>query len=180
MIKTAYRVTQNNNALTIIHSSKKELLYSSLWYMEFGKTCSEIKNLDGKKIYTITKKFQFWKWRMVYLIRNSLPQKLILISQNTRNTVFKIEIENNIYEVKIHYNSRKSIYKNNKKIVEIDSSFSDKNYTEAIKVLQLENENLKITFLIITCLLIGETELHTKKVMMKSQNELEKNEEPWS
>jgi hypothetical protein len=117
---------------------------------------------------------------MVYYIVDNCKNKYILISQNTRDTIFKIEIENTIYEIKTHYQKRKSIYKNHKKIAEIDESFSDENYSESIKIILLENENIKIPFLLASCLLIGETELYHKKVVMKSQKELEKNEEPWS
>jgi hypothetical protein len=180
MNKTIYKIAHFNNELTLLEADKKDKIYSSFWFMEFGKTCSEIKDSDGNRMYYVTKKFQFWKWRMVYLIEDNQEKKSILISLNTKNTVFKIEIENAIYEIKMHYKKRKSIYKNDKKIAEIDASFSDESYTELIKIIHLENEDIKISFLLISCLLIGETELHNKKVVMKSQKELEKNDEPWS
>ena len=176
MKKIAYKIEQNNNELFLTKENSRNLIFSSFWYMEFGKTCAEIKDVKENKIYTITKKFQFWKWRMVYLIYRTVSKASYLISQNTRNTIFKIELLSGHYEIRVHYQKKKSVYKDDVKIAEIDESFSSDKYIN----LSVKNENdIKIIFLLYTCLLIGEKEL-TSKSVMKSQKTLETNEEPWS
>ena len=111
MNKTTYKISHFNNELKIFKADKKEIIYNSFWFMEFGKTCAEVQNSKEELIYSITKKFQFWKWRMVYLIKDNDKKNSILISQNTRNTIFKIEIDSTVYEIKIHFKKKKSVYK---------------------------------------------------------------------
>ena len=175
MKKIAYKIEQNNNELYLTKENAKELIFSSFWYMEFGKTCAEIKDAKENKIYTVTKKFQFWKWRMVYLISQNFKDMTLLISQNTRNTVFKIELLSGNYKIKVHYKKKKSIYKNTIKIAEFDESTAENNL---IKVLVSEKEELERVFLLYACLLIGVNDF-TSKTVLRSQKQLEKNEEPW-
>ncbi|WP_298779833.1 hypothetical protein [uncultured Polaribacter sp.] len=179
MTKKIYRIQQQNNELFVFEPDKKETIYSSYWFMEFGKTCAEVQDSSKENCCLITKKFEFWKWRMVYYIQEKGVKKSILISQNRRNTIFKLVIDNDIYEIKIHFKKKKSIYKNNKKIAEFDESFTEKDFESTIKFLLLKDESAKIPFIIYTSLLIGENELKSKKIM-KSQKQLEKNEDPWS
>ena len=175
MKKIAYNITQNNNELFLFKENATKSMYNSFWYMEFGKTCAEIKNENEKKLYTITKKFQFWKWRMVYLITKNVNDKSILISQNSRNTIFKIELLEDDYEIKVHYKKKKSIYKNNLKIAEFDELLAEEN---SVKLLVSDANDLEIIFLLYVCLLIGVNDFASKTVL-KSQKQLEKNTEPW-
>lgn len=171
-----YTIKHNNNTLSL--SSSKEKLYSSSWFMDFGKFGCEIFNKDEKSIYTITKKFQFWKWKMVFSIKNNNALIIELISQNNRKTIYSININGITYAIKIHYKKRISIYKNEIKIAEIDESFTDKNFKDSIKLLLLDKIDLEICFLLYACLKIGETD-QTKKTIIASQKELEVNKEPW-
>ena len=176
MNKSNYYITQNNNKLFIFSNDKKEPIYNSFWYMEFGKTCAEIKDATENRIYTITKKFQFWKWRMVYLISQNFKDMTLLISQNIRNTIFKIELLSGDYEIKVHYKKKKSVYKNNVKIAEFDESLAEEN---KIDLQVSETEELDKIFLLYVCLLIGVNDFKSKGVLT-SQKQLELNEEPWS
>tara|TARA_R110001592_G_scaffold17748_1_gene74225 strand:- start:8780 stop:8959 length:180 start_codon:yes stop_codon:yes gene_type:complete len=54
-----YSIKHFNNTLDLFSSEEK--LYSSKWFMDFGKFGSEIFNSEEKIIYFITKKFKFWK-----------------------------------------------------------------------------------------------------------------------
>ena len=83
------------------------------------------------------------------------------------------------YQLRIHFNKRKSIYKNGNKIAEFDESFSGKDFEEYIKVQLLDQKELEICFLLFSCLIIGETE-QNKKAIFTSQKQLEPNEEPWN
>ncbi|MEO9572226.1 MAG: hypothetical protein ABJH82_00345 [Polaribacter sp.] len=170
-----YLITQQNNRLEIFKPDKQQTLFSSFWFMEFGKTLAEIFDANEKLVYTVTKKFKFWRLRMVYLIARNVGNETILISQNTRNTVFKVELLSGSYEIKVHYKKKKSIYKDNIKIAEIDESFSD---GKKIKLLALDDSKINVIFLLYSCLQIGENELSTKTIM-KSQKKLEVNEDPW-
>lgn len=171
-----FYIHHNNNQLEVFNPKNQELILSSYWFMEFGKTCAEIYDANKKLVYSVVKRFQFWKWRMVYLIYRNVEDKSYLISQNTRNTIFKIDLLSGNYEIRVHYQNKKSIYKDDVKIAEIDESLSENEY---VKLLVVDEDNIKIIFLLYSCLLVGEKEL-TSKSVMKSQKRLEINDEPWS
>lgn len=166
----------NNNIE--VHADKT-IVFSSSWYMEFGKVISELFDKDDNRIYTMTKQFQFWKWRMVYHIKKNGVLVSELISQNNRKTIFAIQLDQILYEIKINYKKRSSVYKNGVKIAEIDESFTDAAFKDDIKILLLANEDLEISFLLFSCLKIGETDQRTKS-LLTSQKQLEINDEPWS
>jgi len=73
------------------------------------------------------------------------------------------------------YKKKKSIYKNTIKIAEFDESTAENNL---IKVLVSEKEELERGFLLYACLLIGINDF-TSKTVLRSQKQLEKNEEQW-
>jgi hypothetical protein len=146
--------------------------------MDFGKFGSEIFNSDEKNVYSITKKFKFWKWKMVFTIIDSKENVMHLISQNNRKTIYSIDVDSVIYVIKVHYKKKKSIFKNGKKIAEFDESFSDENFKECIKLQILDKKDLEICFLLFSCLKIGETEQNSKAILT-SQKQLESNQEPW-
>ena len=177
MAKELYSIKHYNNRLDIFNS--KENLYNSQWFMDFGKFGSEIFNSDEKNVYSITKKFKFWKWKMVFTIKDNKENVLNLISKNNRKTIYSIAVEEVTYEIKIHYKKKKSIFKNGEKIAELDESFSDKNFKEYIKLQLLDKKDLEICFLLFSCLKIGETE-QSSNAILTSQKQLEPNEEPWS
>lgn len=171
-----YAIKHYNNTLSVYLS--EERLFESSWFMDFGKFGCEIFDKNDKIIYKITKQFQFWKWRMVYHVKNKVSTNE-LISQNNRKTIYSIDVNQITYEVKIHYKKKISIYKNSVKIAELDQSFSDENFKEDIKLLLLDKKDLEISFLLFSCLKIGETE-QNRKVLIASQKQLEVNNEPWS
>ena len=175
MSKTDYKISHFNNELKLFKADKKEIIYSSFWFMEFGKTSAEIKDSSKKLSFSVTKKFQFWKWRMVYLITHKIGDLSILISQNKRNTVFKIELLSGDYEIKVHFRKKKSIYKNDFKIAEFDENLDKEKH---INLLVSDEQEIKNIFLLYSSLLIGETDQSTK-TLIKSQKQLESNEEPW-
>lgn len=171
-----YAITHFNNTLDLF--SAEEKLYSSKWFMDFGKFGSEVFNSEEKIIYDITKKFKFWKWKMVFTIKNSKGVLSELISQNNRKTIYAINIDEVTYEIKIHFRKKISILKDGYKIAEIDASFLDAEYQDRIKLQLLDKKDLAVCFLLFSCLKIGETEQDSKGIM-PSQKQLEPNEEPW-
>ena len=172
-----FSIKQNNNTLNIF--SGKEKMYSSGWFMEFGKFGCEVFNTDEKVVYSITKKFQFWKWKMIYSIKNNKGNISELISKNNRKTIFSIDVDEITYEIKIHYKKKKSIYKNGIKIAELDESFLDENFKNSIKLQLLDKKDLDVSFLLFSCLNIGVTDLKSKTILT-SQKQLEINNEPWN
>lgn len=176
MKKISYEIQTNNHQLTLFQTGAEIPLLSSFWFMEFGKTCAEMLNADQKTLYSITKKFQFWKWRMVYHISKNVNERAILISQNTRNTIFKIELLSGNYEVKVHYKKKKSIFKDGVKIAEFNESETNK--TQTITLLVVHEKDVEISFLLYVCLLIGVNDFSSKTVLT-SQKKLEKNTKPW-
>ncbi|PQB03170.1 hypothetical protein BST83_17805 [Polaribacter filamentus] len=166
-----------NNRLDVFNSH--ESIYNSQWFMDFGKFGSEVFNSEEKIIYSITKKFKFWKWKMVFTIKDNKENVLNLISQNNRKTIYSIDINEITYEIKTHYKKKKSIFKNGTKIAELDESFSNENFKECIKLQLLDKKDLEICFLLFSCLKIGDTE-QSSKAILTSQKQLEPNQEPWS
>ncbi|ARV06735.1 hypothetical protein BTO04_08535 [Polaribacter sp. SA4-10] len=177
MTTELYSIKHYNNRLDVFNS--KEQFYNSQWFMGFGKLGSEIFNSEEKIIYSITKKFKFWKWKMVYTIKDSKDNLIQLVSQNNRKTIYAIAVNEVTYKIKIHFKKKISIYKNEKKIAELDASFSDENFKECIKLQLLDKKDLEICFLLFSCIKIGETEQNSSAIL-SSQKQLETNEEAWS
>lgn len=177
MSKLVFNVIRENSKLAVLNN-EEEVLYISSWFMEFGKFVSEIFDNQKNKLFTITKRFQFWKWRMVYKIVDYNSNNFILISQNARNTVYKIDYKNDIYEIKTQYKKRTSIFKNSLKIAELDASFKDKDFLESIKLVTSNSKEIEIIFLLFSSLQIGESD--QKKPVLKSQKQLELVQEAWT
>jgi hypothetical protein len=177
MSQSTFKIVHDNNKLTLLNTDE-EFLFASLWFMEFGKTVSEVFNSQEKKLFTLVKKFQFWKWRMVFKIEDSSERKFILISQNARNTIYKLNHKNNTYEVKIHYKKRTSFFKNDTKIAELDTSFSSEEFSESIKLVTTKSEEVEIIFMLFSCLKIGDSD--QQKPVLKSQKQLESIRDPWT
>ena len=172
-----YAIKHFNNSLDL-YSSKKRLI-SSKWFMEFGKQGAEVFNVDDKIIYYITKKFEFWKWKMVYTIKDVNGNVSELISKNNKKTIFSVDLKGITYELKIHFKKKISIYKNAYKIAEFDESFTDKEFEDLIKLQLLDKKDVEISFLLFSCLKVGEVET-TSKSAFASQKQLEPNDDPWS
>jgi len=177
MSTKTYLINHFNNTLDVVDSEKK--IYNSKWYMEFGKMGSELFNADEKVIYSMTKKFKFWKWKMVFTIKDDKGNLTEFISQNTKKTIYTIDINEITYELKIHHKRKKSIYKNGHKIAEFDESLTAKDITAPVKLQLLDQKDLEICFLLFSCLKIGDTELSGKSILA-SQKQLEPNDDPWS
>jgi hypothetical protein len=173
---TSFSIKHNNNQLLLF--SKKEIKYASKWFMDFGKFGCEVFDQNENELYKITKKFQFWKWKMVYHITKNDDTKADLISQNNRKTIYAIVVNEIVYEIKIHYKKKTSIYKNAIKIAELDESYADEHYKETIKLSILDTKDLEVCFLLFSCLKIGESGEH-KKPIFASQKQLEVNDDPW-
>ena len=177
MSKSTFKILHDNNKLTILNNSD-EFLFASLWFMEFGKTVSEVFNSQERKLFTLVKKFQFWKWRMVFKVEDSSESKFILISQNARNTIYKLNYKNNTYEIKIHYKKRTSIFKNDIKIAELDASFSSEEFSNSIKLVTTKAKEIEVIFMLFSCLKIGDSD--QQKPVLKSQKQLESIRDPWT
>lgn len=176
MDKHVFKIDHSTNNFKV-YDYKDTLKYTSSWFLEFGKTTSEIYSLEKKVLFNITKKFKFWKWRINYIIKNKNEEIFILKSDNKENSSFSIEIDKDIYQIKIHYYQKKSIFKNEIKIAEIDDAFLKSKEENTSNLLLLNKEDLEIVFLIFTCLKTGET--HQKPVM-KSQKEWIPIKDKWS
>ena len=171
-----YLIQHFNNTLELYASNKKK--YTSSWFMDFGKLGSEIFNSEEQKIYSINKKFKFWKWKMVFTI-NDLSEDIIeLISLNNRKTIYSVEVHQVMYVIKIHYKKKISIFKNGDKIAEFDASIQDENQYHTTQLHLLDIKELEWCFLLFSCLKIGENEKN-EKIVLSSQKQLEINEDPW-
>ena len=175
MEKINYKIDHSNNNLKA-YNNLDALQYKASWFLEFGKTTSEIYNLDNEIIYTIAKKFKFWKWRMSYNISPKNKESLVLISSNTANSVFKLQLDTDLYEVQIHYFQKQSIFKNGIKIAEINDAFAESFEENTSNILLLNSEDLEIIFLLYTCLKTG---IVNQKPAIKSQKELIPLKEKW-
>ncbi|SHM96822.1 hypothetical protein [Polaribacter sp. KT 15] len=176
MDKLVYKISHATNNLQI-YNTENEFAFFSSWFLEFGKTTAEIYNTEEEIIYKITKKFKFWKWRISYEIETKRGKKLVLISGNKQNSIFKLQLNDSNFEVKIHYFDKKSIFKNGVKIAEIDESFFSSKEKNISSVLLSNKEDLELIFLIFSCLKTGETH---QKPIMKSQKEWISIKEEWS
>ena len=62
---------------------------------------------------------------MSYNISPKNKESLVLISSNAANSIFKLQIDNDLYEVQIHYFQKQSVFKNGVKIAEINDAFAE-------------------------------------------------------
>lgn len=176
MDKLVYKISHATNNLQI-YNTENEFAFFSSWFLEFGKITTEIYNTEEEIIYKITKKFKFWKWKISYEIETKEGEKLVLISDNKQNSIFKLHLNDTNFEVKIHYFDKKSIFKNGVKITEIKESYSTSKEKNISNVLLSNKEDLELVFLIFSCLKTGETH---QKPIIKSQKEWISIEEEWS
>jgi hypothetical protein len=160
-----------------VYTTENLLKYTASWFLEFGKTTSEIYNLKNETIYKISKKFHFWKWRIAYTILIKNKENFVLCSNNKENSIFKLQLAHALYEIRIHYFQKKSVYKNGLKIAEINDGFSVSKEENTSNLLLLNPKDLEIIFLLFTCLKTGEVH---QKPMMKSQKVLIPIVEKWN
>jgi hypothetical protein len=176
MITEIYAIKHTNDQLVVLKYDQQ--IYNSQWFTDFGKFGCELFNSEGKMIFSMVKKFQFWKWKMVYTIKENNGNLIHLISQNNRKTIYAIDFNEITYEVQSHFKKKTSIFKNGAKIAEVDESFLDKDFTNHIKLQLLDKKDLEVCFLLFSCLKIGEMEQKQKSVIT-SQKQLEVNLDPW-
>jgi hypothetical protein len=175
MKKIVYKIDHSTNNFKVF-DTKNLLQYTASWFLEFGKTTSEVYCLENEIIYSITKKFKFWKWRISYSILNKSKESLVLNSNNKENSIFQLRLESALYEIQIHYLEKKSVYKNGIKIAEINDGFSISKEENTSNLLLLNPKDLEIIFLLFTCLKTGE--VHQKPII-KSQKEFIPIEQEW-
>jgi hypothetical protein len=176
MERKIYKIDHSTNNFKI-YAAENVLKYTASWFLEFGKTTSEIYSLKNETIYKISKKFKFWKWRISYTVLNRDKKNLVLNASNSENSIFELQLQDDFYEIQIHYFEKKSIYKNSIKIAEITDGFSMSKEESTSNLVLLNIEDLEIVFLLFTCLKTGE--VHQKPVM-KSQKKLIPITEKWS
>lgn len=175
MKKLVYKIDHSTNNFKV-YDDENHLKYTASWFLEFGKTTAEVYNLDHEILYAITKRFKFWKWRISYNILNKNKEGFVLNSKNKESSVFEIQLNNDVFEIQIHYYQKKSIYKNGVKIAEIDDAFYESKEENTNNLLITNKEDLEIVFLLFTCLKTGEV---NQKPIIKSQKELIPIKEKW-
>ena len=141
-----YLIKHFNNTLELYDSNKKK--YTSSWFMDFGKLGSELFNSEEQKIYSINKKFKFWKWKMVYTIKDRSEDIIELTSLNNRKTIYSVAVDQVMYVIKIHYQKKISVFKNGYKIAEFDASMQDENKYHTTQLQLLDVKDLEWCFLL--------------------------------
>lgn len=176
MTKNVFKIDHTTNNFKL-YNHKDHLKYTASWFLEFGKTTSEVYNLEKEIIFSITKKFNFWKWKVSYSIKDKEGTALVLQSDNKQNSSFSMNLNAKKYQVKIHYKQKKSFFKNGIKIAEIDDAFLTSKEENTSNLLLLHEEDLTLVFLLFMCLKTGET---NQKPIIKSQKEWIPIEEQWT
>ena len=109
-------------------------------------------------------------------ITNKQKETFFLNSQNKQNSLFKLALNEDIFEVKIHYYKKKSVLKNGVKIAEFNDGFLESKEENTSNLLVTDITDLEIVFLLYTCLKTGVT---NQKPLIKSQKELISIKEDW-
>ena len=175
MEKINYKIDHSTNNFKLFNAADA-LQYTASWFLEFGKTTAEVYDLKNEILYAISKKFKFWQWRMSYSIITKSKETLVLNSENVANSIFKLSLGKDFYEIRMHYFQKQSVFKNGHKIAEINDGFSESIEENTSNLLILNAEDLEIIFLLYICLKIG---VINQKPIMKSQKELIALEEKW-
>lgn len=61
MDKFPFQIHYFNIELKLRKIDSDTTILSSYWFMEFGKSAAEVSDCDGKLLFSMIKKFQFWK-----------------------------------------------------------------------------------------------------------------------
>lgn len=176
MERKAYKIDHSNNNFKI-YDPENKLKFTASWFLGFGKSTSEVYDLEKKILYTILKKFNFWKWRVSYIIQNKNKETLLLHANNKENSIFQLELKDHVYEVQVHYSQKKSICKNGLKIAETNDGFLSSKEESTSNLLLSSATDLELVFLLFTCLKTGETH---QKSLIKSQKKLIPIKENWN
>ena len=64
------------------------------------------------------------------------------------------------------------------KIAELDASFTSEDFSDSIKLVTSETEEVKVIFMLFSCLKIGDSD--QQKPVLKSQKQLESILDPWT
>jgi hypothetical protein len=149
-------IEQFDNNFKLSKKGDSRKILSGNWSMLIGKYKAEIFNEKEKLIYSINRKFSFWKWNMSYSIKENIGNIIELKAENKWHSLYKMKIQKNEYVLKLHKGRRKSIFKNGIQIAKIDESLIEVFYKDKVKIITNNAENINEIFLLIICLKIGE------------------------
>jgi len=149
-------IEQFDNYFELSKSGDSRKILNGNWSMLFGKYKAEILNPEEKLIYSINRKFSFWKWNMTYSINDNFGNIIELKAPNKRHSIYEMKIEKNKYVLKLHKGRKKSVFKNGIQIAKIDESLVELFYKDKVKIITNNPENINEIFLLIICLKIGE------------------------
>jgi len=124
--------------------------------MLFGKYKAEICDRNKKLILSIQRKFSLWKWNMSFFIKNEYGKESVLTAKNKWHSIYKMKIEEDEFQLKLHIGRKKSVFKNGKQIAGIDESLVEFFYHDKIRIITNDQESINEIFLMIVCLKIGE------------------------
>ena len=149
-------IEQFDNYFELSKKGDSRKIMNGNWSMLFGKYKDEIFTEKEKSIYSISRKFSFWKWNMSYLIKDNNGKIIELKAKNKWHSVYELKIEKDEYLLKLHKGRKKSVFKNGIQIAGIDESLIELFYKDKVKIITSKPENINEIFLLIICLKIGE------------------------
>ena len=149
-------IEQFDNRFELSNKGDTRIMLYANWSMLFGKYKAEIFKWNEKLIFSINRKFSFWKWNMTYFIRNESGNIIEFKAINKRHSIYEMKFEQNVFQLKLHKGRKKSVFKNGKQIAEIDESLIEILYRDKIKVTTNNQENINEIFLMLVCLKIGD------------------------
>ncbi len=151
-----YLIHNSGNYLELSKKSDNRTIVSGVWWITWSKYKSEILDNNDNLIYTISRKFSFWKWKMSFIVKSPSGEIFLVEGKNKSHTIYQSVIKENIFEIKIHKKRKKSVFKNGVQIASIDESFVSVFGESKGHIMTNSPENIIEIFTLFFCLNFGE------------------------
>lgn len=150
-----YKIHKSRTSLYLTEKNSGRTIISGVWWITWGKYKSEISDSDNRVIYTISRKFFFWKWKMTYTIKDVTGNTFLFEGRNKSHTIYQAVIKEDTYEVKIHKKRKRSVFKNGIQIASIDESLIGILGSSKGLITTSNPENITEIFVLFFCLNFG-------------------------
>lgn len=150
-------ITQSGNCLELSKKSNDQKLVSGHWWISWGRYKAEILDSKDALLYTISRKFHFWQWKMTFTIKDPSGKTYLIEGKNKWHSIYEVVIDESQFEIRIHRKREKSIFKNGIQIALINEPITQAFGSNKTQLLTNNLEDVTLSFVLFFCLHFGNT-----------------------